>query len=326
MLNLQQAWYNKARWPLLLYPLSLLYAAVVALRRLAYQVGWLRQHQVGVPVIVVGNISVGGTGKTPLVISLVKHLKNAGWRPGIVSRGYGGRAQTWPQSVTVLSDPFEVGDEPVLLAMNTDCPVAVAPDRVAAAKSLVARGVDIIVADDGLQHYALARDVEIAVRDGERGYGNGMLLPAGPLRESLHRLREVDLEWVNGNEGNFALHAGDVCSVNAEATARPLSDFTAGIIHAVAGIGYPQRFFNMLRAQGLEIVEHEFPDHYRYRSQDIVFKDEYEIMMTAKDAVKCRKFAGTKHWYVPVHAEIGAQALQQLDKLMKNLGKIGSSQ
>lgn len=326
MLNLQHAWYSQARWPLLLYPLSLLYAAVIALRRLAYRRAWLRQYRIGVPVIVVGNISVGGTGKTPLVIWLAQHLKKTGWQPGIVSRGYGGRAKTWPQHVTQCSDPLEVGDEPVLLAKNTGCPVMVAPDRVAAAKALLAQGVDIIVADDGLQHYALARDVEIAVRDGERGYGNGLLLPAGPLREPRRRLCEVDLEWSNGPDGDFTLQVGAVRKVNADADVRSLNDFTTGLVHAVAGIGHPQRFFNTLRARGVNIIENKFSDHYIYRSQDIVFNDELPVIMTEKDAVKCRQFAGAKHWYVAVHAQVGAQAVQHMDKLLENFQKSGRKQ
>lgn len=319
MWDLQQAWYNGARWTWLLLPLSALYGLLIMLRGLAYRLHLLPQRKVAVPVIVVGNLTVGGSGKTPLVAWLVAHLQRAGWRPGIVSRGYGGKAREWPQQVSASSDPRQVGDEPVMLAQTTNCPVAVAPRRYDAAQSLQAQGVNIIVSDDGLQHYALARDIEIAVRDGERGYGNGLLLPAGPLREPLRRLRRVDIEIVHGRGGDFRLEIDNPQPLSADTPPQPLTHFAGQTVHAVAGIGFPQRFFDALIAAGIEIIPHAFADHHAFSAADITFDDDLPVFMTAKDAVKCRAYAGPRHWFIPAVARVNADAMRRLDKLIAAL-------
>jgi tetraacyldisaccharide 4'-kinase len=321
-MTLDALWYRRhpARW--LLWPLSLVYGGLAALRRHGYRRGWLRSTRLPVPVIVVGNITVGGTGKTPLVIWLVEQLRARGWRPGIVSRGYGGRSANWPREVTPESDPGEVGDEPVLLARRLACPLAVAPDRVAAAQRLLAaQAVDIIVADDGLQHYALARDLEIAVLDGRRGLGNGLLLPAGPLREPASRLREVNLVVSHGAPGGgWRMDLAPQALRRLEGgESRPLAAFAGRTVHAVAGIGHPERFFDSLRAAGLTVLPHAFPDHHRFSAEDIVFADNIEVIMTEKDAVKCRAFAGERHWYLAVEAVLDTRAGPGLDELLGRL-------
>ncbi|MBL6751875.1 MAG: tetraacyldisaccharide 4'-kinase, partial [Nevskia sp.] len=281
-----------------------------------------------VPVIVVGNITVGGTGKTPLVLWLVQHLRERGWRPGVVSRGYGGRAPAYPLRVTPATDPAACGDEPALLARSAGVPVAVAPDRVAAARLLVDGGeADIIVADDGLQHYRLARDLEICVVDGSRGLGNGELLPAGPLREPAGRLGTVDLVVVNGGSWRAAVGVPQVAMQLdiAEAVAladgfrRRLAAFAGQRVHAVAGIGNPQRFFDALSAAGLQVTAHPFPDHHRFTEMDLAFGDDLPVMMTEKDAVKCAALEPRRLWAVPARARLsaadGAHVQQLLDRL-----------
>jgi tetraacyldisaccharide 4'-kinase len=321
-MTLDSIWYGKhpLRW--LLWPASLLYAAIIALRRLCYRRGWLRSERLPVPVIVVGNVTVGGTGKTPLVIWLVEQLRARGWRPGIVSRGYGGASAQWPREVHAHSDPVEVGDEPVLLAQRLACPIVVGPRRVEAGRRLLAgQAVDIVVADDGLQHYALGRDIEIVVVDGARGLGNRMLLPAGPLREPPGRLRGVDLIVINSGSGAGArmdLLPDAVTRLDGSET-RPLAEFRERTVHAVAGIGNPERFFASLRAAGLDVQPHAFPDHHRFKAEDIVFADNAEVVMTEKDAVKCRRFAGSRHWYLPVRARLEPAAEARLDELLKRL-------
>lgn len=310
--GLVSVWYGPRRraWPLV--PLSGLYALAVALHRLPFRLGLRKAARLPVPVIVVGNLTVGGTGKTPLVIHLARALAAQGERPGILCRGYGGRAHTWPQRVVPASDPVEVGDEPVLIAQRTGLPVAAGPNRACAAQLLLDVGCTVLLSDDGLQHHALARDVEIAVMDGARGFGNGLLLPAGPLRESARRLERVDAVVVQG-AGCTPAHAAafrmtlplrEACDLATRRERRLLVDFAGQPVHAVAGIGYPQRFFEALRAAGLTIVEHPFPDHYDYRPQDLAFAGDLPVLMTEKDAVKCARFAPANAWFVPVSAEL----------------------
>jgi tetraacyldisaccharide 4'-kinase len=300
-----------------------MYALVVRARSTGYAWGWLRSHRLERPVIVVGNITVGGSGKTPLVIWLVAQLRAAGLSPGVVLRGYGGSAVGAGKAVRVQvdSDPEVVGDEALLLRRRTGAPVAVCRDRVRAARLLLADGVTVLVADDGLQHLALARDFEIAVIDGERGLGNGYLLPAGPLRESSERLAHVDAVVVTG-EGAYraALDAGPgrpwfTMQLQGERLL-PLAGGEEGIalatlagrtVHAIAGIGNPQRFFAQLRTAGLQVIEHAFPDHHRLRAQELAFDDSLPVLMTEKDAVKCAALAGPNRWYLPVTASF-AQA------------------
>ena len=309
MIHLERHWYAKSPLSHALLPLSWLYCTVATLRRIAYLLGLLRAKRMPVPVIVVGNLTVGGTGKTPLVTALVDALRAKGYLPGIVSRGYRGKARHWPQQVRPDSDPVIVGDEAVLLATRTGCPMAVAPSRVAAARALLKYAhCDVIVADDGLQHYALARDVEILVVDGMRRFGNGRCLPAGPLREPKSRANGVDLVVTNGLAGphEYAMRyeGAELCNVADPSQRQPLSAFAGKTVHAVAGIGHPSRFFSALQSAGLKLKTHPFPDHHHYQDSDLQFGDGYPVIMTEKDAVKCRRFEATDHWYLPINAEL----------------------
>ncbi len=320
---LESLWYGSNPLSLVLLPLSGLFRLVAGARRFAYKRGLLRSYKLPVPVIVVGNITVGGTGKTPLVIWLVEALREAGYHPGVVSRGYGGNAQAWPQSVGADSDPAVVGDEPVLIAQRAGCPVAVAPRRVAAAQRLIeVHHCDVIVSDDGLQHYALRRNVEIAVIDGQRRLGNGHSLPAGPLRESAARLRKVDLIVINGeskaDECEMRLEGETARSLCDAAHSRDLTAWRGGVVHGVAGIGNPGRFFDHLRGNGLQVEEHPFADHHRYQPAELDFPDEREVIMTEKDAVKYRGFAGARHWYVPVTACFAADCQRRIEDVLRN--------
>lgn len=316
---LVRSWYTATPWTPLLAPASWLYGAAVGLRRHAYCRGWLHSTRVAVPVIVIGNLTVGGTGKTPLVAAMALRLLARGLRPGIAARGYGGRVRRGARRVTPESDPREVGDEPVLLARNTGCPVAVAPRRVEAAELLIEAGTNVVICDDGLQHYALARDAEIAVVDAARGYGNRWLLPAGPLREPLARLAKTDLLLRQGVGGDFELVPGAARPLAGAGQARPLESFAGERVHAVAGIGDPERFFDMLRAAGLEVVPHPFPDHHAFREEDLRFQDDDAVLMTEKDAVKCTAFAGGRHWYLPVTARLNEVAATRLDDLLSRI-------
>jgi len=310
-------WYSKSPVGAALIPLSWIFCLATSLRRGLYRMGLFRARRMGVPVIVVGNITVGGTGKTPLVIALVQLLRDAGYNPGVVGRGYGGTAGHWPQQVRPDSDPVAVGDEPVLIAARCRCPVAVAPDRVAAAASLIKHAhCDVIVSDDGLQHYRLARDIEIAVIDGVRRFGNGHCLPAGPLREPQRRLRTVDYVVTTGlaapGETPMSLNAAPIRNVRDDRQIAERYPFRGKAVHAVAGIGNPGRFFAQLRGLGINPKEHGFPDHYRFRRQDLDFGDDAPIIMTEKDAVKCRRFAAANHWYLPVEAQLDERLTQPL--------------
>ncbi len=321
MKRLDHYWYMRSPWLVLLTPLSLCFRLLVWLRRSAYRYGLLRSHRLSVPVIVVGNITAGGTGKTPLVAWLADYLVKQGYHPGIVARGYGGKATSWPQQVRPDSDPLIVGDEAVLLAGMTGCPMAVAPDRYAAAEALVRyNDCDVVIADDGLQHYALQRDIEIVVIDGVRRFGTGFLFPAGPLREPLARLREADLVVVNGLGGNdefpMKLKSGKLHNLLDENQTCSLSDLQRSKVHAVAGIGNPERFFMSLRAVIGRVDSHAFPDHHRFQRHDIAFEDDAPILMTAKDAVKCRRFAAGNEWYLPITAELGSEFCARLDELL----------
>jgi tetraacyldisaccharide 4'-kinase len=304
---MEQLWYGGSRLSWLLLPLAWVYGLAVRLRRLAYRHGLLRAVRLPVPVIIIGNITVGGTGKTPVVEWLVRQLKAAGHRPGIVSRGYGGALRGEPVLVTAGSSTEEVGDEPVLLAKRTGVPVCAGADRVSAARQLVERGAGIVVADDGLQHYALQRDLEIAVVDGARGLGNGWLLPAGPLREPAGRLREVDFVLVNNSPGSspqpgFTL-AGNVAINLVSGEHRPLGVFSGQRVWAVAGIGNPQRFYAALRAAGLEPVAVPVADHGTVDLTALNRLQQQPILMTEKDAVKYR-CDHANAWYLPVQASI----------------------
>ena len=325
-------WYREHARPSALQPLGWLYGGLVALRRRAYDSGWATRAAAGRPVVVVGNLTVGGTGKTPLTIWLARALSAKGLRVGIVARGYGSRNGRGPRRVAADSRWQDVGDEPLILARRSACPTVVGIDRLAAARLLAADGVDVIVADDGLQHLRLARDCEIVVIDGERGVGNGRLLPAGPLREPPTRLRQVDAVVVNGTlaQGSLArlvpdallgmrLAAAEVVSVD-ERSRRPLASFQGQRVHGVAGIGNPQRFFTELRAHGLEVIEHAFPDHHPFAAAEVAFADGLPALMTEKDAVKCAEFANPQLWYVPVTAQLTARDAHEL--LTRVLAKV----
>ena len=317
---LEQNWYAESA-PALLRPLAAVYGGVASARRAMLADS---AKKLPVPVIVVGNITLGGTGKTPFVIWLVERLREWGYRPGVISRGYGGRAPQYPFRVRRETSPAYAGDEPALLARRLNCPLFVAPDRLAAAQALLAGGeINIIVADDGLQHYRLPRDVEICVVDGRRRFGNGALLPAGPLRERPKRLAEVDLVIVNGSDwhcpapqrARMDLAAREPRPVSGGA-ARPWAQFAGKPVHAVAGIGNPARFFATLRARGLELVEHPYADHHHFIEADLRFGDALPVLMTEKDAVKCAPFSGPTHWFVPVDAQIGAESAALVRKLV----------
>jgi tetraacyldisaccharide 4'-kinase len=319
--RIDSLWYRNSPLSLVLAPIGWLYCACAVLRRTAYRLGIFSVGRVDAPVIVVGNISVGGTGKTPLVIWTARFLEANGLRPGIVSRGYRGRAGKWPQQVRPDSDPIMVGDESVLLAKATGRPVAADPDRLRAARTLLAHvDCDVIISDDGLQHLALGRDVEIAVIDGVRRHGNGRCLPAGPLREPRSRLKSVDMVVANGGgipgEFDMRMAVGDAKHLVEASHSRPLDSFKGGPVHAVCGIGAPGRFFDTLERAGLTLIRHRFPDHHSYSAADIVFDDTHPVLMTEKDAVKCRRFADARHWCVPVRARLpkafGARLLRLL--------------
>lgn len=313
---INRIWYEGAAPPWGLLPLAEAYRGLAAARRFLYRHGLRRVVRVAAPVVVVGNLSVGGTGKTPLVLWLVAALRARGFKPGIVTRGYGGSVKQ-PRLIDAAADPVVVGDEPALLARRSAAPVAVGRERARAAQLLVDAGCDVIVSDDGLQHYALARDCEIAVVDGTRLFGNGRLLPAGPLRELPQRLAGVDAVIVNGDSlrlgGALIMHLAAQRAIAFQGGAsRPLREFAATAVHAVAGIGNPQRFFSLLRAAGLTLQEHPLDDHARLAAGDICFTDRNPVLMTEKDAVKCAGLCDERHWYVPVEAGFEAADAERL--------------
>jgi tetraacyldisaccharide 4'-kinase len=325
---LEYFWYRVRPAHIVLYPLSLIFATVAATRRALYRSGWRSSLRVRVPVMVVGNITVGGTGKTPLVTWLAEFLKDNGYHPGIVTRGYGGTEQV--QEVRADSDPTVAGDEPVLLARRSNVPVFAGRKRPEAASALLRAHpqCDLILSDDGLQHYALARDLEIAVVDGARRFGNGLLLPAGPLREPVRRLSTVDAVVVNGDENLPQLQVAQYHMRLVGETFRNLlnpdfrasaADLRGKTLHAIAGIGQPQRFFARLQQAELEFRAHPFPDHFRFSADDLAFAGDDVVLMTEKDAVKCSAFARESWWYLPVEAEVdpalGALILHKLRSL-----------
>jgi len=313
-------WYGDAAVPWAARILSALYAGVTRLRRALYARGWLRRQHAGVPVVVVGNITAGGAGKTPLTMALVERLRAAGWHPGVASRGHGRDDAARPAWVERDTAVAQAGDEPLLIARRTGVKLRVDRDRAAAARALAAAGCDIVVCDDGLQHYRLARDIEIEVIDGRRRYGNGQLLPAGPLRELPARAARCDFRVVNGGNSGFgewpmALIADQALPL-AGGRPRPLVSFAGQRVHAVAGIGDPERFFMMLRELGIAVVPHAFADHHRYSAADFDFGSRLPVLMTEKDAVKCAAFAADGHFSVPVRAELPeAFWVSLLDKL-----------
>jgi tetraacyldisaccharide 4'-kinase len=307
----ERHWQRVTPVTLALLPVSVLFRAVVASRRAAYRHGLLHAEKLAVPVIVVGNITVGGTGKTPLVIWLAQFLARHGHTAGIVSRGYAAPARE-AREVTADSDPARNGDEPVLLARRSGAPVWVGRDRVAAARALLDANPDctVLVSDDGLQHYRLGRTIEIAVMDGARGLGNGWLLPAGPLREPASRLGTVDAIVVNGSATvvppsdsySMKLDGREFRNLMNPDHVVDASYFQRKRVTAIAGIGNPQSFFSHLKALGLAFDAQAYPDHHAYTADDLAQRDCDAIVMTEKDAVKCAAYASEKMWVLPVDA------------------------
>ncbi len=327
MKSLTKSWYEQQGWTQALKPLAKIFAWQVAKRRSAYQQGKYKIWQAPVPVLVVGNICVGGVGKTPLVAALCELLLEHGWRPAIVSRGYGGKATKYPYQVTSSSVARECGDEPLLLYQRTECPVVVDPNRVSAVQHLLANtDCNLIISDDGLQHYALGRDIEIAVIDGARGLGNGLMIPAGPLREPKDRLNEVDFIIINGlgfvTEQpclGMSLKADQLVNIITGKVMPVDALINSSFVHAVAGIGNPKRFFESLKQLGYTLECHEFNDHHSFVAKDIWFEDDRPVIMTEKDAVKCNVFAGQNCWYLKVSAQLetgfNTQLLERLEAL-----------
>lgn len=338
---INRCWYQPGGaglvWRLAMGPLSLVYRALMSIRRWAYGRGLLTATRLPVPVIVIGNLTVGGAGKTPLTLALVAWLRQAGYRPGIISRGYGGQA-TAPQAVVPDCDPAWCGDEPVLMARRSGVPVWIGRRRAEAGRGLLAQHpeVDVLLADDGLQHLALARDLEIVVVDARRGLGNGALLPAGPLREPRGRLAQVDAVVING-AGGFAWPGGYPMTVGGRRF-RNLADPGQGLdagalaaragtapLHALAGIGHPQRFFDTLAALGVQAVPHGFPDHHAYQPSDLPAGP---LVMTEKDAVKVAPLLGAQGrrdgWYLEIDASVDGGLkdliLSRMNPLSQNHG------
>lgn len=323
---LVKAWYNKAPWLWLLWPVSLLFQFLANIRRKQQSKS---QSTSDIPIVVVGNIAVGGTGKTPLIIALCKHLIAQGMKPGVISRGYGATSNSYPIDVTATTSPKLAGDEPVLIADKTGCPVVVDPNRTQALETIIStHDVDIVLSDDGLQHYKLPRRIEIAVIDGRRLFGNGLCLPAGPLREPISRLNEVDFIVINGesSESHDVLNQAHMIEIRSVAMTnlvngdkRPVSGAPFNIgntIQAVAAIGNPERFFNSLETLPYPLQRFEYPDHYEFQPSDFsedVFDANQPIVMTEKDAVKCRDFATSNMWSVQIEVDLPPAFLASFD-------------
>lgn len=320
---LEKAWYDGSRWPLLLYPLEKLFIAVSRYRRQKHE---LKQWSAPVPVIVVGNINVGGTGKSPVVIALIKLLREQGYQPGVVSRGYTANPPEFPYSVLPSSSVQEVGDEPLMIVQRTQVPMVIDPNRVNACQQLLkSHACDIIISDDGLQHYAMGRDIEIVVVDGKRGLGNGHCLPVGPLREQPRRLESVDMIVVNGaggfyHEPSIQMHvlATTLVGLNNEKRYE-FSDLKSTRVHAVAGIGNPNRFYDTLEELGFLPIKHSYPDHHLFKEADITFDDGLPVVMTEKDAVKCRGLkVDSPAYYLQVDAKLPVTFAHQLNEKLKS--------
>lgn len=327
MQALTRFWYRDSLSFLMLplLPFSWLFHLCVKVRKSFYDFGIFKRYHFEVPVIVVGNITAGGTGKTPFVIWLANFLKTQGYRPGIVSRGVGGKKHKLPHWVDANDTAEVVGDEALLLMKNTACPVVLCKDRVAAVRTLLqGTKCNVVLSDDGLQHYRLGRALEIALIDGVRRFGNHCMLPAGPLREKPARLKTVDFVLENRDESlndmSMVYQPSHLIALNKRVQI-PMSDFSNKKVHAVAGIGHPQRFFDLLKKEGFECIVHVFPDHAHYQQQDFDFKDNLPIIMTEKDAVKCVHFAKENYWYLPITVKISLTFQNALLTKLKNVEK-----
>ena len=329
---LEKAWYRKAGWLTLLWPLSICFQLLASFRC------WLqrihsRPQYISVPIIVVGNITAGGTGKTPLTIALALHLQEKGFQPGIISRGYGGNAGSYPVAVDANTNPnpVKVGDEAVMIAAATGCPVVVDPDRNAALQHLLTTNkIDLVLSDDGLQHYKLYRDIEIAVVDGQRLFGNGMCFPAGPLREPVSRLDSVDYVVVNGDNsvvpfGAIAMEIEPKAFVNlASGEKRPFSGAPFNIgstLQAVCGIGNPERFFSVLEKLPYPVDRFSFPDHFNFTANDFFnagIDEKQPVIMTEKDAIKCTSFAKNNYWCLQIGLNLPDSFLNEFTKKVKD--------
>lgn len=330
MQGLQRYWYRITPLHLILVPLSLLFFLLSAARRVLYRTGALSSEKLPVPVVVVGNITVGGSGKTPLTLWLAQQLIEEGWHPGIISRGYRGQA-TSPRAVSPADPATAVGDEPLLMAQRKLCPVWIGKDRPAAGRALLAAHpeCDVILSDDGMQHYRLRRDVEIAVIDGHRRFGNGLLLPAGPLREPRSRLKRVDAVVMHGgdaaeHEYPMQLHGETFYNLLNPETTATAGDLQGTRLHALAGIGHPERFFRHLERLGLSVERHPLPDHHQYSAADIPFADADAVLMTEKDAVKCAPFATEKCWVLRVDAQVAPALTQHILRKIAPYGRKAS--
>ena len=315
---LLRAWQKRGLWAWLTSPLGGLVCLLASLKRKAYARSYLKQKRLSVPLIVVGNLGVGGAGKTPVVAHLSKMLLEQGYRPGILCRGYKGKADSWPQLATAQSDPLLLGDEPVMLAMQTDLPVMAGPDRAASATQLIDQhNCNVLISDDGFQHLKLARDIDIVVIDGERGFGNGWCLPSGPLRESPSALRTADMLVMHGEltaslpgentSYTMQLQPGTPYHLGEYSQSNDPPPPEQSTLHAIAGIGHPQRFFTLLRKLGFEIIEHAFPDHHTYAQADLEFTDALPLITTEKDAIKLAHIESDRTiWVLPVIADLEA--------------------
>ena len=353
-----RAWQRQAAWLWLLLPISWLYGLITTLRRQAYKAGLLASYRAPVPVMVIGNISVGGSGKTPLIIALVDYLQERGIKVGVISRGYGGDTSQMPALVDAASLPNVVGDEPCLIVNMTNAPMAVCPDRKQAIMTLLAAHPDLqfIIADDGLQHYALQRDIEWIVVDSARGFGNQQLLPTGFLREPMSRLQGATVIYheplttdsVDNKKDNSNLYRAHRLTMHLEADAlqllwQPTLSYSqidmpkkGCRVHAVSGIGYPQRFFDTLSSLGFDVVGHAYPDHYDFELAELLLYTEYPIVVTSKDAVKIRALLSkattdkalnneyqtliNRLWVLPVTAELSDSCYDNLQQQLKKLG------
>lgn len=323
------AWYQGRFWLYLLAPLSLIYALIIYMRTSLFRLGVFSSYRSKLPVVVVGNITVGGTGKSPLVSYLVREFQAKGYRPGVISRGYGASIPSDVcREVLVSSSSKDVGDEPLMLKQSLDCPIFVSPNRKLSVQALETEGCDIVICDDGMQHYSLDRDIEICVFDGERGVGNGCLLPMGPMRETISRLAKTDFSVVNGASNIPGI---DQCQGCIQMDLRPsrlvpldyeqglesgcesvdVAAFSGKKVNAVAAIGNPERFFKVLEEKGIIVNRFAFEDHHAYTLEDFDFSEDLPLIMTEKDAVKCRGLGLENAWYMPVEAVLD-KALAEL--------------